>query len=84
MILVQPGATDAANYVAVRCAGGETYALTLSCAANIAGVVGPGDYAFGNPEAARRAFLPLARVLGLNVEGAAGECSKSQPQKSLR
>lgn len=71
LVLVQPGATDPANYVAVRCGGGQTYALTLSCAANIVGVVGPGDYAFGNPEAARRAFQPLAQVLGLTVEQAA-------------
>jgi N-methylhydantoinase A len=71
LLFVQPKAGDPDNYVAIRTKSGQTYALTLSCAANIAGEVKEGDYAWGNVESARRAFAPLAHKLGVSVDEAA-------------
>jgi len=65
----KPG--DPADYVCVRCANGQRFALTLSCAANLLGYVPEGGYARGNPESARRAFAPLAAAVGCSVEEAA-------------
>jgi N-methylhydantoinase A len=59
---------DPADYVGIETAGGKRFALTNTCAANVYGSVKPGDYSYGNPEAARRAFAPLAEALGKSVE----------------
>jgi N-methylhydantoinase A/oxoprolinase/acetone carboxylase beta subunit len=69
--LVQPRPGDPADYVAVRFADGRRVAITNTDAANVLGVVRPGDYSYGNPEAARRAMTPLAARLGVTVEEAA-------------
>src|SRR5690606_21821619 len=62
---------DPEEYVAVRTARGERYALTLTDAANLLGRVGPDDYARGNLDGIRRAWAPLAAALGTTVEEAA-------------
>jgi len=62
---------DPSDYLGIECANGKRYALTNTCAANILGFAKPGDYAYGNPKAARRAFTPLANILGVTVEEAA-------------
>lgn len=59
------------DYAMIECAGGKKYALTLSGAANIAGYVKSEDYAYGNREAAIRAWKPLADNMGMSVEEAA-------------
>lgn len=59
------------DYAMIECAGGKKFALTLSGAANIAGYVKPEDYAYGNREAAIRAWKPLADNMGMSVEEAA-------------
>lgn len=56
------------EYAYIECAGGKEYALTLSGAANIAGYVKKEDYAYGNVEAAKKAWKPLADNMGLTVE----------------
>jgi N-methylhydantoinase A len=71
LLFLQPKPGDPDNYVAIRTKSGQTLALTLSCAANISGTVKQGDYAYGSVEAARRAFAPLARHLGVSVDEAA-------------
>ena len=68
---VQPRPGDPGNYVAVRLRDGRRVALTNTDAANVLGVVKPGDYAYGSGEAARRAMAPLAARLGLPVADAA-------------
>lgn len=68
---LKPG--DPTDYVGVETAGGKRFALTNTCAANVIGSAKPGDYAYGNPEAARRAFAPLAEALGTSIEEAAGQ-----------
>lgn len=64
-ICPKPGDSD---YAYVQCSNGKRFALTLSGAANIAGFVHEGDYAFGCREAAVRAWQPLAAAMGLAVE----------------
>ena len=66
----QPLAGDSDDYVAVETHAGR-FALTLTCAANIAGFVGDDDWAHGNVESARAAFEPLAQTLGCSVDAAA-------------
>src|SRR2546422_10634271 len=55
----------------MRLGDGRRVALTNTDAANVLGLVKPGDYAYGSPEAARRAMAPLAARLGLPVEAVA-------------
>jgi len=67
----RPKDGDPDDYVAVRCANGERYAITDTCAANVLGYAKPGWHACGNAESARRAMVPLAARLGVSVEDAA-------------
>jgi N-methylhydantoinase A/oxoprolinase/acetone carboxylase beta subunit len=69
--LFRPKEGDPDDYVAIRCANGERYALTNTCAANVLGYAKPGWHAHGNAESARRAFAPLAQRAGITVEEAA-------------
>ncbi|MGD9805195.1 MAG: hydantoinase/oxoprolinase family protein [Hyphomicrobiaceae bacterium] len=69
--LFEPKPGDGANHVAIRTKDGRRFALTNTCAANVLGYAKPGNHAFGNPEAAKRAFEPLATFLGCTVEEAA-------------
>ena len=66
--LIQPKPGDPRDYVAVRFTDGWRVAITTTDAANVLGVVKPGDYSYGDPEAARRAMAPLAVRVGLGVE----------------
>ncbi|MBS1794123.1 MAG: hydantoinase/oxoprolinase [Acidobacteria bacterium] len=71
LVHLRPTARDTDAYIAIECAGGERFALTPTCAANLLGVVPDDAFAKGDPEAARRAFRPLAERLGLSPEDAA-------------
>src|ERR1700737_2794875 len=66
--LIQPKPGDPRDYVAVRLADGRRGAITTTDAAHVLGVVKPGDYSYGDPEAARRAMAPLAARVGRCVE----------------
>ena len=61
---------DPTDYVGIETATGKRYALTNTCAANVYGLVKPGDYAYANPESARKAFAPLAAALGTDIKEA--------------
>ena len=67
---VHPTPTDP-EYACIECDGGLKVSLTMAGAANIAGYVHTEDYAYGSPEAARRAWQPLADSMGCSVEEAA-------------
>ena len=56
------------TYAYIECSNGKKFALTLSGAANIAGYVAEDNYAYGNVEAAKKAWEPLAKNMGLTVE----------------
>lgn len=70
LISVRPMETDP-EYACIECANGVRVALTMAGAANLAGYVHPEDYAYGNAEAARKAWKPLADNMGCTVEEAA-------------
>lgn len=70
LVAVRPMETDP-EYACIECANGVRVALTMAGAANIAGFVAEGDYAWGNVEAARKAWQPLADNMGCTVEEAA-------------
>jgi len=59
------------EYACIECSNGKRVALTLAGAANLAGYVKPGDYAYGNIDAAKKAWKPLADNMGCSVEQAA-------------
>ncbi|MDR0639251.1 MAG: hydantoinase/oxoprolinase family protein [Spirochaetaceae bacterium] len=71
-------------YACVECDGGLTLALSLAGAANIAGFVPEGDYAAGNREAARKAWLPLADNMGCTVEEAAAQVLAFSAKKNSK
>ena len=70
LVAVRPMETDP-EYACIECANGVKVALTMVGAANLAGYVREEDYAFGNVEAARKAWKPLADNMGCSVEEAA-------------
>ncbi len=70
LVAVQPTPTDP-EYACIECDGGVRVALTMAGAANLAGYVRPEDYAYGNVEAAKKAWKPLADNMGCTVEEAA-------------
>ncbi len=66
--LIAPRAGDGADYVVVRCRDGRRLALTNTCAANLLGIVRPGDYAAGDAAAAGAAFGAASELLRLPGE----------------
>ena len=71
LVLISPRPGDAAEYAAVRCAGGATYAVTNTCAANALGMVDEGDYAHAPGGAARAALSKLGGRIGMSYSEAA-------------
>jgi N-methylhydantoinase A/oxoprolinase/acetone carboxylase beta subunit len=61
--LIAPRAGDPQEYATVQTAGGESFALTPTCAANALEGVPAGSYSAGNATAARAAFEAVARSL---------------------
>jgi len=70
LVRISPLASDPADY-AVLDNGERRFALTVTCAANAAGLVPEGDYARADAGAARAALAPLAAALGVGVDEAA-------------
>ncbi|TZE81457.1 hydantoinase/oxoprolinase family protein [Calorimonas adulescens] len=68
---IQPMPGDPSDYIAIKSKNGKMFALTTTCAANVLGYVKPGDYAFGNREAAIKAMEPVAKKLNMTVEDVA-------------
>ncbi len=83
LLIIRPQRDDPEEYVVIQTADGTKYALTLSGAANIAGVVDADDYAAGHVEAARRAFAPLADRLGQDLDDMAAEILNVAIQKVI-
>ena len=81
LVHLRPTTHDTDDYTAIECANGERFSLTPTCAANLLGVIPETAFAYGNAEAARAAFKPLAKKNNLSVEDAARKvleisCSK--------
>jgi len=81
---LRPTAHDADDYVAVETTSGASFALTPTCAANLLGVIPEGSFAKGSGDAARAAFQPLARLLGVSVEDAAERVLQLSCRKVIR
>lgn len=73
LLLISPRPGDPSDYVVIRGRSGQLFALTLTCAANLAGYVPEGDYAHADHQAAVLGFAALARHLGVTPEEAARE-----------
>ncbi len=85
LVHLRPTTHDTDDYIAVEGENGERYALTPTCAANLLGIIPETAFARGNAEAARAAFAPLAKKIGVSVEEAAKKvldisCRKVQKQ----
>ena len=81
--LIRPCLEDP-EYAYIECANGKRFALSLTGAANIAGYITEGDYAFGNMEAAKRAWKPLADQMNMSVEETAQLALKLSADKNSR
>jgi N-methylhydantoinase A/oxoprolinase/acetone carboxylase beta subunit len=71
VILASPRPGDPSDYVLLESPKGERFALTLTCAANAAGILPEEDYARGNAESACLAFSALAEACSMAPDGAA-------------
>lgn len=72
------------EYALIECDNGVRVTLTMAGAANIAGYVKEGDYAYGNVEAARRAWRPLADCMNCTVEEAANKVMSFAAAKNAK
>lgn len=81
---IKPKESDPDNYVAIKSKNGKMFAITVSCAANILGYVKPEDYAYGNIEAAKKAFGPIAKKLNKTVEEVAKRIMDIACMKDLK
>lgn len=66
--LAAPRPGDTPDYVVITCEDGARLALTNTCAANMLGIVQPGDYARGSRDAAAAAFALVSPLLRLPAE----------------
>lgn len=66
--LVAPSPRDPSDYAVLVASDGSKLATTLTCAANLLGIVPEGAFARGNAAAARLAFEILAAHLGSDPE----------------
>jgi len=68
---IAPSATDRAEYAVLIAADGRRIAPTVTCAANLLGLVPDGAFARGNAAASRRAFGLVAREFGGDADSLA-------------
>jgi N-methylhydantoinase A len=64
----EPKPGDGRDYIAIRTASGERFALTTTCAANALGLTAPDMHSHGNRQAARNAFAALGSYLGTDID----------------
>ncbi|OZB92874.1 hydantoinase/oxoprolinase family protein [Paenibacillus sp. XY044] len=81
---VSPREGDPAEYVIFECGNGREFSYTLAGAANILGYVPEGDYAYGNREAAVKAWEALAAHVGLSVEETARKVMDIAIDKTMK
>lgn len=81
LVHLRPTPHDTDDYVAVETGFGTRFALTPTCAANALDLVPQESFAKGSFEAARAAFLPLAKKLGVSVQEVAERILNASCQK---
>jgi N-methylhydantoinase A/oxoprolinase/acetone carboxylase beta subunit len=84
MVPIQPMPNDPSDYVGIKTKNGKMFAITVTCAANALKITRVGDYAHGNPEAAKKAIEPLAEKLNLTVEETARKILEMASAKIVR
>jgi hypothetical protein len=84
LVFIAPKRGDPNDYVAIQTGEGKIFAVTNTCAANALGLTKPGDYAYGNSEASKRAIQPLANYLGLSVEETATKILEKSCEKIIK
>lgn len=78
---MKPKPTDP-DYAYVECENGEKYCFTVAGAANLLGLIDEDDYAFGNIEATKKIWQPLADSMNITVEEAANQALKYAADKN--
>lgn len=73
---------DPEDYVAVSCANGKKFTITVSCAANYLGYIKPDNYSYGNKEAAEKGLKVFADYLGVSVEEVARQIMEKASKKN--
>lgn len=68
--MIKPKSTDTMRYAAVRC-GGNTYAITNTCAANALGMIERDDYSYAGGRSAQVAMQKLGGHMGVSYTEAA-------------
>jgi N-methylhydantoinase A/oxoprolinase/acetone carboxylase beta subunit len=71
LVTTAPLPGDPSDYVLLEVPAGTRYALTVTCAANLLGLVPASDYAYADSAAARVGFEILGRAMGVSPEQAA-------------
>jgi N-methylhydantoinase A/oxoprolinase/acetone carboxylase beta subunit len=70
LVLDSPFAGDPADYALLETGSGRL-ALTVTCAANVLGLVPSTDYAYAGTDSARRGFEVLGQAMGVSADEAA-------------
>lgn len=78
---IKPKETDP-DYAYVECENGDTYCHTVSGAATLLGFIEEGDYAYGNIEATRKIWQPLADSMKMTVEDVASLALENAAKKN--
>lgn len=81
---LSPVEGDPPDYAALRTGAGEKVAVTLTCAANCAGLVPEGDWSFGSQESARVGLSALGALLGKSPDEAAASFVEVAALKASR
>lgn len=73
LVMIKPKPNDEDEYAAIRCGeeGGETFAITNTCAANALDMIPEGDYSWANQESAKIAMKKLGESMGVSYPEAA-------------
>ncbi|MGD9559521.1 MAG: hydantoinase/oxoprolinase family protein [Oscillospiraceae bacterium] len=76
----KPGDPD--DYAAVKCSNGQSFTITVSCAANYLGYIRETDYSHGSREAAEKGLKVFADKMGITVEDLARQIMAKASKKN--
>lgn len=82
VVTFSPCEGDPEDYLAIECADGSRYAITVSCAANLLGYVKEEDYSRGYAESVRIALQALGDMCGKTPEALAKEIMDAAAAKN--
>ena len=82
VVTFSPCDGDPDDYLAIECADGARYAITVSCAANLLGYVKEEDYSHGYSESVRIALQAMGDMCGKSPETLAKEIMDAAAAKN--